>query len=184
MLTMQKTNERSNITLSLDSHVLEEVRKNAGAQNTSVNALINDVLSKHVFFYKYMAEQKSVVIPSRIYSSMVKTLDEEKQIELMKRVSLEIIPSIFTHHNISFTISNLIKYCFEGIGLWAGMYSTFSYHTDEKNHLCLVFEHHYGTKWSRIIAESISNFIENSLSCSTEQKILQNIVVIKVLDKR
>ena len=183
-LSIQKTNGRTNITLSLDSHVLREIRKNADSQNTSINALINDVLSKHVLFYRYTTEQKSVVIPSKFYSSMVKTMNEQKQIELMKKLYLEIIPAIFTHNDISFTSDNLIKFCFEGIGLWAGMYNTFSHHVDANGDLCLVFEHSYGIKWSRIIAKSISHFVENVLVCTTEQEIMPNIALIKILVKK
>jgi hypothetical protein len=131
-----------------------------------------------------MSEQKSAIIPSKIFSSMIKTMNEKKQIELMKPFSLEIIPTIFTRHNIPFTNDNLIEFCFERIGLWSGMYNAFSRHTDDNGNLCLVFEHVYGTKWSRIISESISNLLKNMLNCSTEQKVMPNMVMIKVLNKK
>ncbi|HXX05215.1 MAG TPA: hypothetical protein VEJ68_00155, partial [Candidatus Bathyarchaeia archaeon] len=94
----------------------------------------------------------------------------------------EMVQSIFAHNNLSYTMDSMVKFYFESVGLWSGLYSIFKRYSDMGS-TNLIFEHKYGIKWSKIIAQSISNLMKGTLNLSLEYKILPNTVILQV-DKR
>jgi hypothetical protein len=54
---------------------------------------------------------------------------------------------------------------------------------DNEGYPCLVFEHKFGIKWSRVIAESLSDLIQTILHYPTEKKEMPATVVIRVMEK-
>ncbi|MBI1828770.1 MAG: hypothetical protein HY222_06155 [Thaumarchaeota archaeon] len=148
-----KQNNKSNITLSVDSPILKELQNDSKIAGVSTNSKINSILTKHVLFYRYAELQEMMIIPPKIFAAMFEVVDEGKMVDLLNHVAIDTMPSVFAHNNIVPTIDNLIKYCFEGIFLWGGMCSSFRHYVNEQGYRCLVLEHKYGIKWSTKIFE-------------------------------
>ena len=171
--------KKPNITIISDAKTLSELKKWADSKGLSMNALINEVLTKNIFFYRYVSEHECMIIPSTIYSNMIDVLPEKTLVDLISRIINEMVQSIFLHNNISYTLDNMVKYYFENIGMWSGLYNIFKRYS-EMSSTNLVFEHKYGIKWSKIIAQSISNLMKETLNLSSEYKILPSTVILQV----
>ena len=178
---MVKSSQRKkpNITIISDAKILNELKKWADSKGLSMNALINEVLTKNILFYRYVSEHESMIIPSTICSDMINILPEKTLVNLVSKTISEMVQSIFANNNISYTVDNMTEFYFESVGLWSGLYNIFKRYSD-RDSTNLIFEHKYGIKWSEILAQSISNLLKETLNLSSQHKILPRVVVLQV----
>ncbi|HUL51718.1 MAG TPA: hypothetical protein VLT10_00425 [Verrucomicrobiae bacterium] len=176
-----KPNSKSNITLSIDNQLLEQIKEDSEALGISVNAKINAILSRHISFYKYAEMQKMMIIPPEIFSAMLERVEDEEMIMLLNKVALGTMPSVFAHNNIKPTLENLIKYCFENIFILGGMCTAFRHHAED-GHQVLVLEHQYSEKWSRVVGESLTFFLGEMLKKQVNYNALPNTVTLKIMN--
>ncbi|MDE1767349.1 MAG: hypothetical protein KGI27_13915, partial [Thaumarchaeota archaeon] len=92
-----KLNNKSNVTLSIDAAIFDEIKKDSENQTISVNAKINTILAKHVLFYKHLEDQEGVSIPRKYFEAFIELLDENKHIELLTNVSVETMQAVYVH---------------------------------------------------------------------------------------
>ena len=176
-----KHNKKSNVTLSVDSSVLGEIRKQAESDGLSINAKINSILSKYALFYSQAEKQESVIMPQRDFQSMLNDIDENKFVENLQKNNLDLIPGIFLERGIPFTFDNVIRIVFEIIGRFSGIYSTFTHRKEKDGSTMLIFSHGFDLKWSHILAITFSNFIKTHLNLDSEYQVMPSTVIIKVL---
>lgn len=152
----------------------------AGSEGVSINAEINEILTRYVLFLRHSEEHESMVIPQKIFSSLIGLVDEQKWIEMLNRFSVEMMPLIFMRNGNLMDLRYFMEHGFGKILIWTGMYSKFTHYVDSSGHLCLVFEHHYGLKWSRILAATFSNFLEKILHIPSHPEALPAGVVVRI----
>jgi hypothetical protein len=187
-MTRLKKNEKSvstkktTITLAIDENILNEIRQDADHHGLSINSKINNVLTKYVLFDKYAEYEHPVVIPSKNFRFILDNIEEDKLIKEFEVFIFDTITTDLTQRNISITLDNWIKYVFAGVCLYGGTFSDFSTHVDEKGHLCLIFRHNYGIKWSRIMSNVFAKHLENILGYHTIATILPSSIVLKILE--
>lgn len=177
-----KEKNRLNVTLSLDTELFNELKKESDIQSTSVNARINAILAKHVQFYRIMDELDRNIIPQNVFAAMLEIMDEEELCKIMKNKSVSSLYSICAHNGIPLTLDNIQKYLFQQIGLWTGMFSAFHSYIDRDKTINLTFEHRYGIKWSRALGRTFSVMLENMLSVKISCEIMGNTIRIKILE--
>jgi len=175
-------NAKTNLTLSIDNHILNEIKKDSERQGISINAKVNAIMSKYVSFYRLVEELECCTVPSKLWGQMVDYVEEEKLFNLFNNEEIGAIYSIFLNNNVPMTLDNFIKYCFEEICLWSGMYSSFRVFR-ENGTITLIFEHKYGPKWSELLSSTFTNLIRIMLNHKTESQMLQNTVRITVQEK-
>ena len=175
-------NDRVNLTLSIDQNVIDEIKRDSERQGLSVNAKVNTIMTKYVSFYRLIEEQECSIIPSKLWGQMVDAIEEEKLLNLLNGEGVGAIYSIFLNNNIPMTLDNFIKYCFQEICLWSGMYSSFRVF-NESGQVTLVFEHKYGPKWSRLISNTFTMMIRTMLNRKAESQVLPNTVKIIIQQK-
>jgi len=178
-----KSVDKSNLTLSIDNKMISRLKNDAETQGLSVNAKVNSILSKYMLFYKRAEEQKFVTIPSKVYASMLEEFDDEKAHKLIHDTVSAMMPSVFIQNNIPVTLDNLIKYSFQSISLWSGVYNHFNFYKNANGDLSLIFEHNFGERWSKVLGISFSNLINAMLGLSAEYKAIPNMVSINVKTK-
>lgn len=174
--------KKPNITIITEAKTLNEIKGWARSKGLSMNALINEILAKNTFFYKYVDEHECMIIPSTIYKNMIGVMPEKALSDLVGRTAHEMVQSIFAHNNISYTMDDMIKFYFETVGSWSGMYDTFKHYADMAE-TSLIFEHKYDLKWSKVLSYAMSDLIEKTLGMSSKQKILPNTVILQVREK-
>src|SRR2546425_2561072 len=89
-----KNKSKANVTLSVDSNILRQLRTQAESQGLSVNAKINSVLQKHASFYQHTERQAAVTVPRRVYGEIVDLIDEDKLQKLVQSTVAEITSSL------------------------------------------------------------------------------------------
>jgi hypothetical protein len=177
------TSKRTTITLALDNGIVKELRKQAELDRSSLNSKVNSVLEKYVGFYKHAELLDSVVIPQKQFQAMLDLMDETELTKILKADGSAAVLSILNFLGIPHTLDNMIEYCFSRVIRWSGAYNSFNYYVNKQGHTCLVFEHKFGIKWSRIMAEAHSSTIEAVLQYPTEKRVMPSTVVIRVMER-
>lgn len=177
------SSKKTTITLALDDFIVKELRKEAERDKSSINSKVNSILEKYLGFYKYVELLHSVIIPQTQMQKMLEIMDEVKLTEIMKTYGNANVLSVFTNMGVSPTLTGLIKYHFSRSILWSGPYDAFNYYIDNEGYPCLVFEHKFGIKWSRILAETTSEMIRLILGCPIERKVMPSTLVIRIMDR-
>jgi len=178
-----KSNDKSNVTISIDKKIFNEIKKYAAGQGQSVNALLNTILTKYVFLYGPAEAQEGFLVPHKFFIGLLEYIPEENLLELIKKDGFEAIRSVFVQGGISFSMDNMIKYFFERIALWAGTYYKFRNYYDDEGFLCLAFEHSYGIKWSKAIGAALVSIIKEILNHNAELKVTISTILIRVNNK-
>jgi len=179
-----KLNNKSNITLSVDSPILDELRKQAELDGLSVNAKINQILLRYSMFYSQAEKQESVILPQKDFHSILEDISENKLVENLKQNSLDLIPGIFLERGVPLTFDNVIKIVFEMIGRFSGIYSTFTHRKEKDGSTMLVFSHKYDLKWSRVLAATFYHFIKVHLNLDSEYSVMPSTITLKVFKTR
>ena len=156
-------NKKSNITLAIDTEILDILKNMAESEGLSVNSKINSVLWKYITFNKYVEQDCSLIIPSRSVNFFIENIDEEKWIQEYTDTLEEIVPFFFLELKTMQTLENTLKVVFDRLLAYGGSYKGFSSHADNNGNLNLVFRHEYNIKWSRILSAVYTRFIEKTL---------------------
>ncbi|HET7285283.1 MAG TPA: hypothetical protein VFI70_11415 [Nitrososphaeraceae archaeon] len=141
-------------------------------------------MSMHVDFHRINTDFGCVVHDPKVFLSFLDLIhDENKIVDILWNEGGSTVLSYFNHKDIRITMENIRKHIFERIGLWIGHYSFFSHYTDSEGYTCLVFDHKFGIKWSRILASLHSKPFEHWLGLKTVTNITSKTVVLKILEK-
>lgn len=179
-----EVSKKTTVNLAIDSHVLEKLRKEASSQNISLNGKINSVLLKHVDFHRWNEDFGCVIWDHRVFLSFLDLIDDESKIlNVFWNEGGANVMAYFNHNNIPVNKENIIKHICERLGIWTGHYTFFNHYTDSEGHTCLVFDHKFGLKWSRILASLHSRPFEHWLGLKTVANITSNTVVLKIIER-
>jgi hypothetical protein len=159
-----KNNKKSNITLAIDTEILNMLKNIAEGEGLSINSKINSILWKYITFYKYVEQDSSLVIPSRSVHFFIENIDEDKWIEEYSDMLNEIVPFFFLELKTPPTLENTLKVVFDRLLAYGGSYKGYSSHLDNDGCLNLVFRHENGVKWSRILSTIYTRFIQKTLN--------------------
>ena len=169
------------ITVSLDSKTVDQIKKLSENEDTSINLMLNSVLRKHEEFLKHIESRGCIYLPPKIFSSLLESTDENELVKSMNQSSENEVPAYLQAKGIPLTLDNLITECIEKIGLWTGMYNKFKHYLDNDGSHCLIFDHRYNLKWSSILAKVFSHQIQHLLSVSeSDCKLWENSVLLIV----
>ncbi len=130
----------------------------------SVNSKVNSILCKYISFYKYVEQDRSLIVPSRSVRFFVENIDEDKWMEEYSEMLEEIVPFFFLELKTAQTLENTLKVVFDRLLAYGGSYKGYSCHVDKDGNMNLVFRHEYGIKWSRILSAVYTRFIQKTLN--------------------
>ncbi len=159
-----KSNKKSNITLAIDTEIVNMLKNIAEGEGLSINSKINSILWKYISFYKYVEQDSSMIIPSRSVNFIIENIDEEKWIQEYCDALDEVVPFFFLELKTVHTLENTLKVVFDRLLVYAGAYKGYSCKVDNDGYLNLVFRHDYGIKWSRILSAAYTWFIQKTLN--------------------
>ena len=159
-----RKSKKSNITLAIDTEIVDMLKDMAESEGLSINSKINSILWKYIIFYKYVDQDSSLIIPSRSVNFFIENIDEEKWIQEYTDTLEEIVPFFFLELKTEQTLENTLKVVFDRLLAYGGSYKGFSCHLDKDGYVNLVFRHEYGIKWSRILSAVYTRFINRTLN--------------------
>lgn len=179
-----RNQKKKNITLSVDEQIVQDIRSEASELNQSLNVRMNEILRKHVKFYRMAELNGAAVIHPILVQFMIGEIDESKFIEQWKELGNSFVEGYFTQKRIPFTFDNFIKYHLEELAIYAGVIKRVSKYVDEYDgKTCLFLLHGYDSKWSRIIGAAYSAQIEKFLNVHTTLRTFPDSVEIKIVEK-
>ena len=74
---MQKDNGKIEITISLESNILNQIKNDSISQLLTTNSKINSILRKHIDFYRSVEIHGLLVIPKEIHRKLIEQVNEE-----------------------------------------------------------------------------------------------------------
>ena len=163
-ISSSKKSKKSNIILSIDTEIGHVLQNIAEGEGLSMNSKINSILWKNISFYKYIEQDGSMIIPSRLVNFFIENISEEKWIQEYSDTLEEIVPFFFLELKTPQTLQNTLKVVFDRLLAYGGSYKGYSCHEDNDGYLNLIFRHEYGIKWSRILSTVYTRFIQNTLN--------------------
>ena len=150
---------KTDITLAIDKSILDGMKTEAKIQALSLNAKINQILTKYVKFYRICEAEKCLFFPHKSHSRMIKNLNLEAWIDEIKKRNLDQVQLLLKINKISPSLDNLEKYWFQSIFLWTGMYIWYKRWEDENGNTAFLFQHKYDIRWSKMGAEAFSDLL-------------------------
>jgi hypothetical protein len=174
--------KKKNFPFSTEKDIIEHLTEEAQNKNLSVNALINDILTRYVTYYKHIERKCKVVIPNKSFQFMLDNIDEDTLFESITKNELD-IEILFTTKKIPGTFENFIIYGLEGAGIMGGLLRHYVIYKDEQDFTNLLLEHNYDIKWSRIMGKAFSGTLQKMFQYNTDCTFLPNSVVIKIMEK-
>ena len=172
------------ITLALEHRILDEVRKEAADLKQSVNARINNILRKHVRFYRMTESQCAAVMHPALVQFVIDEIDESKFIEHWKTHGIKMVQGYFIMKGMPFTFDNFVDHYLGELAVDAGVVRAVRRYVDEQDsRKCLFLLHGYDAKWSRIIGAAYAHQIEGLLDVHTMISVFPDGVEIKLLEK-
>ncbi len=179
--SIETKSKKTTVNLSGDTNMIDELKKESNDKGQSLNAHINSILAKHLSFFRHALNHEVVIIPQDMWSSLLEIMDKKTIVDIMEKNGTPTVISLFNHNNVTFTIGNIIKYCFEEIALLSGCYSSFNHYRNGDGEICLVFNHKFNKKWSEILAEVYSDMIEKMLNQKSSSVISSNTLLLKLM---
>ncbi|MDP8887155.1 MAG: hypothetical protein M3M91_05120 [Thermoproteota archaeon] len=158
-----RNNKKLNITLAIDIETQKALKNIAEAEGLSVNSKVNSILWKYISFYKYVEQDRSLIVPSRSVNFFLENIDEDKWIKEYSDMLDEINPFYFLELKAAQSLENTLKVVFDRLLAYGGSYKAYSCHLDNDGNMNLVFQHEYGMKWSRILSAVYTRFIQRTL---------------------
>lgn len=174
--------KKKNFPFSTEKEIIEHLKEEAQNKNSSVNALINDILTRYITYYKHIEKKGKVVIPNKSFQFMLNNVKEDMILESIQNNELEIY-TLFATKRIPFTFGNFVKYALDGAGMMGGLLHHYIIYKDEQEYSNLLLEHNYDLKWSRIIGNAYSNLLKEMFRYNTQCSFNDHSVVIKILEK-
>jgi hypothetical protein len=178
-----KARKKTNVTISVDAQLINEIKKEAETINTSLNSRLNSILTEYVMFYRHVSNAKSVILPRALHMKLVEGLDEDYFVQALTKEGAGGAFALLKHHNIPLTKENYVKYVIELISRITGQFNYCSHYKDDEGYLNIVLDHIYGDKWSSILGKVHSYLIEKYLGIPTKVTLLPDTVTIKLLNK-
>ena len=183
IIAKQQEPKKTTVNLSRDTDTFEALKKDAQDKKASLNAAINGILTKYVNFYKRAEEYGSAVIVSTQFAVFIELMDEEKTAEIMSRDGTATMIAYFQHNNIPITLDSIIDIAFATVSIASGVCTKFSQHRDEEGYRCLVFDHRYGIKWSRIVSKVFSYLLKATCNVDTSVNVLPQTISLRILQR-
>jgi hypothetical protein len=90
-----KDRKKTNITIALDDYIFKEMRKEAEDSRQSLNALVSDVLRKHINFYRTAELTGVVIVPPNVFQFFINETDEKQLVKEMTKAGTDLVPSFF-----------------------------------------------------------------------------------------
>ena len=178
-----KSSKKTTITFSIDDTILRIIRKDSAREGISINSKINNILMRYALCYRYSEVQGGLIVPDNSVPIFLENIDEEKLKAGYRIINLDLVPSMLLENMLPVNLDNWIKYVCQGMLLYGGSFKNFSEFEDDEGRLNLVFRHNYGIKWSKVISEVYTEFLEKILHYHVQSTILSNSVALRIIEK-
>jgi hypothetical protein len=162
-------------TIRITQELDKLLQKDAQAKDVSVNALINQIITKYAEWDRLVEKFSFVSIASETFRSILKEVDDKK-LENIARDLGSSMPKAVT----LFWFKKLnLETCLKTISLF-GKYSRLHVNEIELNeeNCIITFHHGLGSKWSIFMRYFISQFVKSAVGTVPQTDVTDDLVVV------
>jgi hypothetical protein len=174
---------KTTITFSIDSDLIDYVEKESKAKGTSLNALMNSIITKYIFFHKPGQEVGIQFIPKKSFLFLINRVDELEHAKHIEDHLYEFIQVYLHDRKLPLTLENVMNCFFEEIAIGSGAIDSITHYVNAEGNTIIVFKHSYEIKWSNTNCIVYKNLFERLLNLHIECEPLPNSIIVKILEK-
>lgn len=174
---------KTTITFSIDSDLVDYVEKESKIKGMSLNAHMNSIIAKYIFFHKPGQELGIQYIPKKSFLFLINRVDEVEYAKHIEEHLIEFIQIYLHGRKLQLSLENVMNCFFEEIAIGSGAIDTISHYVNDAGHTIIVFQHSYEIKWSKINCIVYKNIFERLLHLHIECEPLPNSIIVKILEK-
>jgi hypothetical protein len=176
---MERLTERVeyvHVSLRIPLPAKNSVDEEARQQHLNFNSLVSKILEKHISFDKIAEDLNAISLDGLLFSEMLEAEPLERLEQLGEELGAELVKQTFVFLGLEHDIYGLIRHYFETMAAFSGWYS-FAIVGSGSNRK-LMFEHHYGPKWSAFLKAYISSIIRTATGSEHRVTMDDSIVTV------
>jgi hypothetical protein len=153
---MTERSPNRNITLRIDSSILDELAAEAERNNTSINTLASKVLARHARWHSKAYQAGFIPVRKELVKSLLERIDYEEALELGKRVARKDTKQLALFLRGSYSPGVVLE-VFE---TWLDVCGCAYRHEVEGDMHMFVIQHGMGRKWSLYLAGIFQFYVD------------------------
>ena len=161
-------------TFRVPQESLKRLDAEAKNRDVSVNALLNQMLTKYLTFDLFGEKANPVVIAEATLLAMMDRLTPEQMEQAGTIAGSKVLSSLFAHYNIKPTLDSVLEYHIRPMSKYSRWYSA-KYHEEEQK---IALHHTFGLKWSYFLKGHVGASIRSVLKIEPKIEISESSVVI------
>jgi len=157
-----------NLSLRIESTILDHIRNEALQKDISVNTLLNQITKQHVRWHSHAGAAGFVVVRKKLIMKLISRLDEAEISDIAKEISTESKDFVLLLRN-EYQIESVI----DVIRTWISV-SAYKYKSEMRGATQLhIIQHEMGKKWSFYLAELLG-YIFDDLKVKVDFDMTEN----------
>jgi len=136
--------------------VLEE---EASKRDMHLNALVNHILAKFIFFGSIIEESNRVVFQKDFLTRIIPLISSDDFDEIARTLAIAVLKPAITFSGMPISMNDLVKNYFLPMGMYSGWFQARIVKTPSEYKL--ILQHEYGPKWTAFLKEYYSVAIKS-----------------------
>ena len=162
--------------IRLEKSVDDLLQKDAKNNRTSVNALISGMTTKYAEWDRYTERFGFVSLTGELFRSLLEIADEEKIIEVGKRLGVRLPKEVILFFFKKVTLETFLAY----VSVFCRYGKVADYELEVKDKEYTITAHHnLGGKWSTFLQAFIGEAIKSELGLSARIDVSEGSVVVR-----
>ena len=163
-------------TVRLTRNLDELIQKDAKEKNLSVNALVNNIMTKYSEWDRYISKFGFISIASETFQAILEEVDDEKIEKIAKELGQQMPQAVTLFWFKELSLETFLK----TITLYS-KYSGLHKIEIERDEDCVItFHHELGEKWSVFLRYFISQFVESAVGVIPKVKTTDSLIIVRV----
>ncbi len=158
------------------------LEKEADRRGINVNALVSEIFVKYTTFDRIVDYLEVIPLNKLLLTRTLDKVDAEDMERLGKELGPKAIKRAFEFLGLEFSLNGIIEHYFRPLATYSRWYS-FNVTWGEMEQR-LLFEHHYGAKWSAFLGHYIAEIVKSATGSEPRITVDDELVVISCQVKR
>jgi len=161
-------------TFRVPQESLKRLDAEAKNRDVSVNALLNQILTKYLTFDLFGEKANPIIIAEATLLALMDHLTPEQLEQAGNKAGSKVLSSLLVHYNIKPTLDSVLEYYIRPMSKYSGWFSS-KYYEEEKK---ITLHHTFGLKWSYFLKGHVGASIRSVLKVEPKIDISESSAII------
>jgi hypothetical protein len=171
----RKSSVHVNFRIPLELKI--ELEDEAKRHNMNLNALVTQIMTKHMTYDRKIERPGSVVLRKELFSRILDKVSVEEMERIGSAFGPKIVKRAFGFLDIGLDLDNLVNHYFQPMGSYSGWYR---FNMIEGNPTKLLLEHEYGLNWSVFLKYYNTGLIKSITGVEPEVEADDSLITIRL----